>query len=247
MTAVPQLRSPRFLRAIVAGQMAVLAVWSSLAPQAAAQRPDLHYRHNAMMTPGAIGSWQLRRGGPLPGFYQPVEIKAPPGALISLAVAGGFERPQPAPRNVGLLIAPVYRLKVANIPNHVGEEVFPTIEVIDRIYAPYGSTRRFPIVIELSQEDLELAVSGRFVTRVVYLEDPHQALPVNEDPARQSFFDTLPGEDPLRVADELGRPVAIVRMGARLPDNPAHPSEQFLYGSPPFAAFPMSNRQPPAR
>ena len=46
------------------------------------------------MPPGAIGSLQLQRGGPLPGFFQPVEIKAPFGALISLAVDGQFDEPQ---------------------------------------------------------------------------------------------------------------------------------------------------------
>ncbi len=45
------------------------------------------------MPPGAIGSRQLQRGGPLPGFFQPVEIKAPAGALISLASGDQFGRP----------------------------------------------------------------------------------------------------------------------------------------------------------
>ena len=46
--------------------------------------------HQGVMPPGAIGSRQLQRGGPLPGFFQPVEIKAPPGVLISLASGDQF-------------------------------------------------------------------------------------------------------------------------------------------------------------
>jgi hypothetical protein len=64
---------------------------------------------------------------------------------------------------------------------------------------------------------LELALNGRFVTRVVYLEDHESALPVQDDPARQRYFEAAPGEDPLQVADKLGRPMLIMRMGSRVP------------------------------
>ena len=81
--------------------------WLAMAATLIAQQPDVHYLHHGAMPPGAIGSRQLERGGPLPGFYQPVEIKAPPGALISMAVDNQFEREKPAPRKVGLLIGAV--------------------------------------------------------------------------------------------------------------------------------------------
>ena len=129
--------------------------------------------------PGAIGSRQLQRGGPLAGFFQPVEIKAPAGVSISLAVANQFGPPQKAPRRVGLLIGSVYRLRVTNIPlpQAEGMEIFPTIEVIDRTYAPADQQVRFAIPVEIALQDIELAMQGKFVTRVIYLEDPHNALP----------------------------------------------------------------------
>jgi hypothetical protein len=198
------------------------------------------------MTPGAIGSWQLRRGGPLPGYFQPVEIKAPPGALVSLAVQGRFDELRPTPRTAGLLIAPVYRLRVANIPNLEFQEVFPTIEIIDRLYPPVGQAHRFPIVVELTEEDLVLAASGRFVTRVIYLEDPERAAPTAEDNfSPQRWFDCGTEEDPLRIADTIGRPVAILRMGARWPDDPESPSPDFMYGSPPWVQVPTPREGAP--
>ena len=57
-----------------------------------AAAPPVHYHHAGIMPPGAIGSQQLQRGGPLPGYFQPVEIKAPQGALISTAASGDFDR-----------------------------------------------------------------------------------------------------------------------------------------------------------
>lgn len=149
------------------------------------------------------------RGGPLPGFFQPVEIKAPCGALISLAAEGQFDQPQQGSRKVGLLIGSVYRLRVTGIPLAAGLEVFPTVEIIDRTYPPIGMELRFPIPIELSEKDLRLALEGKFVTRVIYMEDPRNALPARENPQAQEWFETKPGEDPLAVADALGRPVAI--------------------------------------
>jgi hypothetical protein len=203
-------------------QVRVAAVWaasialSAAAQPAAAQLPAVHYRFSGDLSPGAIGSAQLQRGGPLPGYFQPVEIKAPSGAEISLAAQGQFDDSQPAPLLVAMLIGPVYCLRVTRIPYHPGEELFPTIELIDRLYPPAGQQRRFPIVVELALEDLELALRGNYVTRVIYLEDPDQALPAAET-GEQIRYDAGAGEDPLQMADVLGRPVAILRLGGRLP------------------------------
>jgi hypothetical protein len=220
------------------GTMPLVAFFWSLATSAMlfGQQPDVHYLHQGIMPPGAIGSQQLLRGGPVPGFFQPVEIKCPAGVKISLAVENQFDAPQLESRKAGFLIGAVYRLRVTNIRLAEGAEVFPTVEVVDRLYSPVGQERRFAIPIEIAEEDLKLAIGGKFVTRVIYLEDPRQALPAQSNPPAQSWFDVKPGQDPLAVADGLGRPVAILRMGARLPAHGAEPS--FFFGSPPFASDP---------
>ena len=88
--------------------------------------------------------------------------------------------------------------------------------MIDRLYPPLGQERRFPIPVDITKEELELALSGRFVTRVIYLEDPQHALPVAEQPDEQTYFQIPPGDNPLDVADRLGRPMAILRLGGSL-------------------------------
>ena len=228
----------------VAGNLAIVAAWL-LIPSCfgLAQEPGVHYYHQGAMPPGAIGSRQLERGGPLPGYYQPVEIKAPNGARISLAVDGRFEEPRKGLRKAGLLIGSVYRLQVTGIPLAEGQEVFPTIEVIDRLFTPLGQEHRFSIPVELSDADLKLALAGKFVTRVIYLEDPRDALPIRDDPQQQTWFEAAPGQDPLAIADSLGRPVAILRLGGRIPDANAGPDPQFFFGCPPFVDYP--NPPPP--
>ena len=137
---VPTLSWPATRKPLLTKRaLAVIAVvwFACLAPATLrAQQPDVHYWHQGIMPPGAIGSRQLQRGGPLPGFFQPVEIKAPQGASISLAGDGQFGPPQAAPCRVGMLIGSVYRLRVTDIPlpqGGEGLEVFPSIEVIDRL------------------------------------------------------------------------------------------------------------------
>jgi len=154
-----------------------------------------------------------------------------------------------------MLIAPVYRLRVTQIPNQSGMEVFPTVEIIDRLYPPAAEALRFPIPISISQEELELALEGKFVTRVIYVEDPDRALPVAESATAPNWFEVEPDQDPLEVADRLGRPVAILRLGGRLPSDTG-PDRQFLHGSPPLQRYevnptvlygsgPLTNRRHP--
>ena len=69
---------------------------------------------------------------------------------------------------------------MTNIRMAEGVEVFPTIEIIDGIYAPPGQEGRFAIPVDITEDDLRLAADGKFVTRVIYLEDPQHALPAQD-------------------------------------------------------------------
>jgi hypothetical protein len=212
---------------------------------------------NEMSTAGrswrAIGSWLLGLtivGTALPGLlravelhpgrYQPIEFLGPPGISISFAVHGAFGPPLSAPVLVGMLERTIYRLRVTGIPYEAGSEVFPTIEIIDTLCPPPGQAGHFPIPVELTEDDLRLAMSGHYVTRVIYVEDPHTALPGVEDPRHPNWFDAGPGKDAFVEAKRLGRPVAILRMGGRLPDDQQGPDNQFLAGCPPIVLMPRA-------
>ncbi|MDG2382873.1 MAG: hypothetical protein P8N76_14485 [Pirellulaceae bacterium] len=197
-----------------------------------AQR-TVHYQYNIDMPPGAIGARQLRNNYPFRGYTQPVEVQVPEGADVAIASDGAFQFPAPTLR-AGVLVGHVYRLKVSNIPRHDGAEVYPSLELINRLYPPQGMKARFPVPVDIAQEDLELALAGKMVVRVIYVENPQEAFPKSEDPKHQRYFDALPEEDPLQVADQLGRPIAILRLGSRMP-NYTGPDHGFLFGSPPVS------------
>ena len=220
--------SSRLRRSSLIGGL-VVALVNCLCFVPLGEAQQMHYRHTGDMPPGAIGQWQLQRGGPLPGYFQPTEVIVPQGSKVSLAVGLQFDQAETNRRRAGFLIGQVYRLKVTHIPLYDGVEIFPTIELIDRIYPPPGRSLKFPIPIQITRDDLREAVQGRMVTRVIYVEDPAHALPATKQPRQLLGFDVRQGEDPLKVADSLGRPVAILRLGARVP-GPHGPTLQFLYG-----------------
>lgn len=202
---------------------------------AAAQVPSsVHYRYPAQTPPGRVGGDRLQQGGPVVGYFQPVAVSAPHEITVSAARDGGWTEPTDETLLAGMLIGQPYRLKLSNLPLFPGRECYPTVEIIDRTYPPGGMELKFPIPIVINDDDVRLAMEGMLVTRVVYVEDPGQALPGAQQPGEQLWHDVGPQANPLEVADQLGRPAAIIRFGGRTPDERQGPDMQFLYGCPPW-------------
>ncbi len=239
----PLRTTGRGLRVIVWG-MLLAATFLGLTESSQAQTGGMHYLHSGSPPLGSVGQWRIRSGGPVKGYYQPVEVQAPAGTQVAFAAEGRFGEPLPAPVVAGLLIAPVYRLRVTNIPNFEGVELFPTIEVIDRLYPPAGQATKFPIPVELTLDDMRLAMEGKFVTRVIYLEDPDSALPTLGSADHPDWFDAGPGANPLKEADRLGRPMAILRMGGRLPLDLEDAEDTFLRQCAPLIIHHQPTRRP---
>lgn len=200
----------------------------------------IHRILSADSPPGAVGAARLQRIGAVAGYFQPVVFRGPGSTSFSLAIDGVFQPPNAPdkPLHAGLLVGGVYRFRITSIPGFEGEELFPTLEVIDRTYPPHHLAVRHPIPIELDVDDLRDALAGQLVTRVIYLEDRATALPIEKRPELPMTLDIPAYQDPLAVADSLGRPVAILRIGSVLP--PTHDSlmPQFFFGYPAWVSIP---------
>ena len=146
----------------------------------------------------------------------------------------------------GLLIGGVYRFQITSIPGAEGAELYPTVEVSDRTYPPPGLAMRYPIQVNLDQDDLDAALDGRLVTRVIYLEDPQTATPLVQTAETNRPMEISEHQDALEVADRLGRPVAIVRIGSVSPPRAAELLPQFFFGYPTWAPIeqPQQPQQP---
>jgi uncharacterized repeat protein (TIGR01451 family) len=169
-------------------------------------------------------------GEPLPGpgtlvldpEVQVVRFQGPSGLLVEVLAPA----PIPVPvgdgqgiLTVGLVRGMGYRLRLSNIPERPSAELFPVVEVVGHLHRPENiDPAKYPIRVVFNQDDLEGAVDrGRLITKVIYLEDPDQALPLRMAKDEIPVVTLSPVEHPLRVASALGRPMAIVRLGGRTP------------------------------
>ncbi len=165
-------------------------------------------------------------------------VAGPAGMQFALAADGMFVDNAPQPVRAAVLVGYVYRYRAVGIPNAPEAELFPTIEVIDRTYPPAEREHRFPIPIELDESDIESALRGDLVTRVIYLEDSTNADPVSHAGGPQRVLDVETTDDTLQTADVYGRPLAILRIGSRIPDVVEGPgAEHFLFGCPPWTSI----------
>ncbi len=220
MTTVRTLRENPLQWAKAAGIVCTaLLVGMLMASDCLSADPSRHWLHAGAMPPGAIGSQRLLRGGPLVGCQQRIEIRVPDEILISADVGGGYGTAQSGSLTTAVQVGPLYRFRAVGVPGMPSVEVYPTVELVDRIYPPAGKESEFPIRIELTLDDLRLAAQGAFITRVVYIENPKTALPLeqklSEEENEQLWFEAKATDDPLVLADQMGRPIAIVRLGSR--------------------------------
>jgi len=188
---------------------------------AAAPAPDV--LAPVVAPPGAVPADDAVPGMPvLAPEVQVVRFQGPPGLAVEVLA------PAPTPVStgdgqgiitVGLVRGVGYRLRIGNIPERPGAELFPVIEVVGHLHRPIDiDPGKYPIRVVFNQDDLEDAVDrGRLVTKVIYLEDPDSAIPLRMAKDQVGVLTINPSEPPLRVASALGRPMAIVRLGGRRP------------------------------
>ena len=190
-----------------------------------------YYPLDHRQAPGVAAAWQMTVKRGLYGYMQPVRVIMPGAASVSYyngspkaeVVAG-------APSQARMMVGHVYRLKLSAIEGHPGLELYPTIEILDRLHPPEGKLDEFPIPVELTEEEIIAASEERLVTKVIYLEQPDIAAPVSND-ARARVDELDQRLNLLEAADVRGRPMAILRIGGRIPD-PDAPVDEFFSSSP---------------
>ena len=200
-------------------------------------KPRNHEFTRGDMAPGVVADIARLNNPKLEGHVQPVRVIVPDGARVGIRMSHGYVETDSAKTSVGLTVGPVYRFKVVGIANRPGSELYPSVEILNRLSPPAGLENEFPIEIVISQSDLEEALEDRMVTKIIYLENPETALPHRHLPDKQPYFDVGGSEDPLRVAEELGRPMAILRIGSRIP-MPSDVGEHFGFNAPPPQLLP---------
>ena len=125
---------------------------------------------NQYLTPGTAGQWAALAGKGSGNWSQPVRIELDGGGDVT--VYHGWptqESTHKSPAQLGVSVGHLYRLRVSNMPDLPGVEIYTTIEIIDRLHPPAGKKHDFPIPVYIDRDDIESALNGNLVTRVVYI------------------------------------------------------------------------------
>ncbi len=160
-----------------------------------------------------------------PGATSQIAFLGVEGSEVSWDVSGQgrFDSvPLVMPGRQNFLQGAIYRLKLTNLPDRPGVELYPTLEVAPVTPRTDAYLAHAPIPVQFTDEDLDQILSGNFVTKVIYLPDPEfQELALA---GVETLVSTRldPGVDPLSEADRRGSIMAVLRVGnldLQLPGN----------------------------
>ena len=157
-------------------------------------------------------------GGMLPAVPPTVQVTlGKPEAMqirYDATGAGQFDsEPLIVPARQNFPQGGLYRLKLTNIVNREGVELYPTMELAYANPRTGAYLAHNSIPVQFTEEDFDQVLTGNFVTKVIYLPDPDYQGPA------LAGIDTLvstrldPGVDPIIEADRRGSILAIIRLG----------------------------------
>ena len=172
------------------------------------------YSHRSQ--PGTAAQWSRVRIGEAIQL-QPVRFILPgAGGTVSIYQSAGNSQTNASPAQYEIGVGYTYRLRLSDMPEFPGKELYPSLELLDKLHPPAGKIDEFPIPVSFSKVEIEEALAGRLVTKVVYLEQPQLAPPSDMRTPTNTW--TLPDKvNLIAEADRRGRPMAIVRIGSRKP------------------------------
>jgi uncharacterized repeat protein (TIGR01451 family) len=178
--------------------------------------------------PGAVaavnplGPPVLPPGGcppPCPAPVLFVRITGPVGTQATFFEP--FPREFDTPVGVGLRPGYVYRFKLSGLERHPKLALYPTLQVIGTLAMPPPlQAASFPTPVIFTQDDINRAMAGTYFTKVIVLEDPETATPVQTQAERPLEWDAKNEREIMEEARAHGRPVLVVRFGdCQVPDE----------------------------
>ncbi len=126
----------------------------------------------------------------------------------------------------------IYRLKLTNIPNREGVELYPTLEIGPATPRTEAFLAHNALPVQFTPEDFDQVLSGNFVTKVIYLPDPeYQELALA---GVETLVSTRlePGVDPVVEADRRGAILGIIRLGNKDVEMPGSGDDVIRGGRP---------------
>ncbi|HLN29201.1 MAG TPA: hypothetical protein VK395_15740 [Gemmataceae bacterium] len=166
----------------------------------------------------AVGALTGSAGGQFPSKRTEVRFIGPAGMKVSWFGASPTGQPVvashlEAPGRYNFVQAAIYRLKLSNIPNRPGLELYPTLEVVPSNARSDTFLAHSAVPVAFTDEDFDQVAAGNYVVKVVYLPDPQfQDLAV-VGPDELVSTRLQPGADPIAEAYRRGSILLVVRLG----------------------------------
>jgi hypothetical protein len=183
----------------------------------AASAQDRYFPLDHREPVGKNAHWNVLARPDIFGYPQPVRISVPGAGRVTF-----FDGSSPdgvavdAPGQAKLLCGYAYRVRISDMPDFPGVELWPSIEVVDRLHPPSNLVDEYPIPVEITADEIAAVAQDRMVTKVIYLERQDLPRPGNVQPEPE-ITDLLPNANLIEDATLRGRPVAILRLGGRTP------------------------------
>jgi hypothetical protein len=172
--------------------------------------------------PGAVAAvGALTGAGPSPfsSTRTAVRFVSPAGMKISWYAPTADGKPNftaqylETPARYNFLQASIYRLKLSDIPNHPGLELYPTLEVVPAKAKTCTFLAHSAVPICFTEEDFDQVAAGNFVVKVIYLPDPQFQDLAATCPDEVVSSRLEPGVDPICEAQKRGSILLVVRLG----------------------------------
>jgi hypothetical protein len=146
-----------------------------------------------------------------------------------------------APGRYNFTQAAIYRLKLSDIPDLPGVELYPTLEVVPANARTTTFLAHSAVPVSFTPADFAEVAAGNFLVKVIYLPDPQF-----QDLAGTGLEEIVssrlePGVDPIAEAHKRGNILVVVRLGnidLEAPNTPA------MDAPPPWMAQPPQGTMP---
>jgi hypothetical protein len=118
-----------------------------------------------------------------------------------------------APGRYNFVQGAIYRLKLSDLPNRPGVELYPTVEVVPSNSLTDAFLAHSAVPIGFTNEDLDQVAAGNYLIKVVYLPNPAFQEFVTTGPEEVVSSRLEPGVDPIAEAHRRGSILLVVRLG----------------------------------
>lgn len=157
-------------------------------------------------------------GMPVPAPLLAARVLAPEGVRFTLFPGSPIARMFSGPAVFGLRPGYVYRMELSNLPYQPGRVLYPEVEVRGTIVPRPGMKYMdYPIPLLFTPGDIDRALAGAVITKVIYLEDPEKAVPTTVPLDAPLELPEATEKQAIDAAIDNGRLVAIVRLGGKIP------------------------------